>query len=281
MATWVIGDVHGCWQTLQALLERIEWQPGRDRLWLVGDLVNRGPSSLEVLRWAHEHRDRLVVVLGNHDLHLLARAAGVAARKKDDVLEEVLAADDREQLLGWLRRRPLMHSFGPYVMVHAGFAPEWNIEFSRQLALAASHGLCDGAGTHLLSLVYSRRKKPWRADLESDQLLASAIAVMTRVRMVGEDGRARFGFSGPPGAAPAGWSPWFRFSAVRRQGYTVIFGHWAMFGLYRAQDVVCLDSGCVYGGRLTAISLDSGRVEQEPLLDDVGAIEVPGSDPER
>lgn len=276
MTTWVIGDVHGCWQTLQALLERIEWRPERDRLWMVGDLVNRGPSSLEVLRWAHEHRDCLVAVLGNHDLHLLARAAGVAKKKKDDVLEEILAAEDRDRLLAWVRTWPFVHNFGPYVIVHAGFCPDWNIAFTRRLAAAVSDRLAAPDGERLLAVLYDRRKKGWHPGLEGDKALASAAAVFSRIRMVDTDGAARFSYNGPPGSAPAGWRPWFRESAVRRQGYTVVFGHWAMFGFYRARDVVCLDSGCVYGGRLTAIRLEDGRVVQERLADDVRALEPAG-----
>jgi bis(5'-nucleosyl)-tetraphosphatase (symmetrical) len=271
MATWVIGDIHGCWQTLQALLQRIEWLPGRDSLWLVGDLVNRGPDSLEVLRWAKEHDEHLVAVLGNHDLHLLARSVGAAKKKRDDVLEDVLGAPDREALLAWLRRRPLQHNFGPYVLVHAGLGPGWNIEFTRRLAAAVAERISDGDDSFLARL-YSNRKKPWNDDLSGDEMLAAAAAVFTRVRMVGPDGRARLSYSGPPGAAPADWSPWFREAAVRRQGYVVIFGHWALFGFYRSRDVVCLDSGCVYGGRLTALCLDDGSVVQEPLLDRVAGV---------
>ncbi len=269
MATWVIGDIHGCWQTLQSLLERMEWRPDRDRLWLVGDLVNRGPSSLEVVRWAWEHRDRVAAVLGNHDLHLLARASGAARKKKDDVLEDVLRAPDRGRLLDWMRGWPLVHSFGRYVVVHAGFCPEWNIELTRRLAAAVSARLAGSGGDQLLASLYRRRKKSWRPGLEGREALASAAAVFSRIRMVDRGGSARLSYNGPPGSAPAGWSPWFRDSAIRRQGYTVIFGHWAMFGFYRARDVICLDSGCVYGGRLTAIRLDDGEVVQERLVDEV------------
>jgi bis(5'-nucleosyl)-tetraphosphatase (symmetrical) len=269
MATWVIGDIHGCWQTLQALLERIEWRPGRDDLWLVGDLVNRGPASLEVLRWAYEHRGCVVSVLGNHDLHLLARAAGAAKKKKDDVLDEVLDAPDRDLLLEWVRSWPMVHNFGPFVVVHAGFCPQWNIEFTRRLAMEVSDRLAGAGGDALLAVLSDRRKKAWSPELEGDEALASAAAAFTRIRMVDADGAARLSYSGAPGSAPAGWSPWFRESAVRRQGYTVIFGHWAMFGFYRSHDVACLDSGCVYGGRLTAMRLDDGAVVQERLADPV------------
>jgi len=271
MATWVIGDIHGCWLTLQRLLEKIEWNAAKDELWLVGDLVNRGPSSLEVLRWAVDHDDHVTAVLGNHDLYLLARACGIAPGKESDTLDQILEAPDREDLLEWLRNRPLMHQFGRFVLVHAGLAPEWNIELA--------HGYVDAIGVDcrkdeshsLLNAIHTSRKRPWHVDLPRENQLASAAVAMTRIRMVGADGCAVLDYTGPPGLAPDGCRSWFVTSAVLRQGYNVIFGHWAMLGLYRTRGVICLDSGCVYGGRLTALCLDDGKVEQQDVLDDVEA----------
>lgn len=267
MATWVIGDVHGCWRTLQRLLESIEWDPDRDSLWFVGDLVNRGPSSLEVLRWAYEHRSNLTVVLGNHDLHLLARAAGAAKKRKEDTLEEILSASDRDQLINWLRSRPLVHRFGPYVMVHAGLAPDWGIELTAGLADAVASRIADSNGDAVIQTLYEHRKARWSVDLRGDDQLAAATAIFTRMRMVDEEGRAQLDYAGPPGVAPDGWQPWYTKSAVRSQGYRLLFGHWAQYGFYRARDAVCLDSGCVYGGRLTALCLNDGRVVQEKAVD--------------
>ena len=267
MATWAIGDIHGCWATLQKLLDRIEWDPSRDFLWCVGDLVNRGPSSLDVLRWAQSNSGRLSVVLGNHDLHLLARAAGAADERAGDTLDEVLAAPDRDQLLAWLRSRPMVHHFGPYVMVHAGLAPDWNIELTMSLAEALSARLEDPEGDAMIRMLHARRRRPWRFDLRGDERLAAAAAVFTRIRMIDAKGNPQLGYAGPPGAAPEGWSPWYTKSAVRSQGYRLLFGHWAQFGFYRAHDAVCLDSGCVYGGRLTAIRLNDGEVVQEHSAD--------------
>jgi len=269
MATWVIGDIHGCWRTLQALLERIAWDRRRDDLWLVGDLVNRGPSSLEVLRWASSKSERLTAVLGNHDLHLLARAAGVAGARKEDTLDEVLAAPDRDKLLGWLRSRPLVHHFGPWVLVHAGLSPEWNIEFTCGLAEAVAERISGPNRGSFIEMLYANRRTAWHPELEGAEQLAAASSVFTRMRMVGQDGRARLDFSGPPGGAPEGWRPWFTASAVLRQGYALLFGHWAQLGFFRAHDVACLDSGCVYGGSLSALRLEDGRLEQEPIADPV------------
>jgi len=271
MATWVIGDIHGCWETLQRLLGRIEWKPERDELWLVGDLVNRGPRSLEVLRWARENSERLVAVLGNHDLHLLARAAGVAGAKEEDTLDEILAAPDRDELLGWLRRRPLVHRLGPFVMVHGGLMPEWSVEVACGLADAVATWLAETGGELVFEKLYADRKQVWHSELEGDQRLAAAAAVFTRMRMVGPDGRAHLGFNGSPEDAPGAWRPWFATSAVLRQGYALVFGHWAQLGFHRAHDVACLDSGCVYGGNLTALRLTDGRVVHEPVSDSIVA----------
>lgn len=267
MTTWAIGDVHGCWLTLQRLLESIEWDREHDSLWFVGDLVNRGPSSLDVLRWAYEHRKGLTVVLGNHDLHLLARAVGVAKAREEDTIDEILEAPDREELLAWLRSRPFVHRFGPYVMVHAGLAPDWNIELTSGLADAAAAKIGGTEGDEMIRGLYANRNAAWTPDLRGDDQLAAAVAIFTRMRMVDSDRCARFDFAGPPGLAPDGWKPWYTKSAVRSQGYRLLFGHWAQFGYYRAHDAVCLDSGCVYGGRLTAVCLNDGRVVQEPAVD--------------
>ena len=271
MATWAIGDIHGCWLTLQRLLERIEWNAARDELWLVGDLVNRGPSSLEVLRWAVDHDDHVTAVLGNHDLYLLARACGVAPGKKSDTLDQILEAPDREDLLEWLRTRPLMYQFGRFVLVHAGLAPEWNIELAHGYVDAIRVDCRRDESHSMLAAIHTNRKKPWHVDLPREAQMAAAAVDMTRIRMVGPDGRAVLDYTGPPGLAPDGCRSWFVSSAVLRQGYDVIFGHWAMLGLYRTRGVICLDSGCVYGGRLTALRLDDGQVVQQDVLDEVEA----------
>ncbi len=275
MATWVIGDIHGCWESLQRLLERIEWKPELDELWLVGDLVNRGPSSLEVLRWAHEHSERLVAVLGNHDLHLLAREAGVAGAKKEDTLDEILAAPDRDELLGWLRARPLVHRFGPFVMVHGGLMPEWNIELTCGLADEVAARLSDPDDKGFMGMLFGNRNTAWRPELDGDERLAAAAAIFTRLRMIGSDGQARLAFNGSPDDAPKGWRPWFATSAVLHQGYALLFGHWAQLGFHRVRDFACLDSGCVYGGSLTALRLTDGRVVHEPVADPIVAPDEP------
>lgn len=263
MALWVIGDIHGCWRTLQRLLDRIGWDPDGDRLWLIGDLVNKGPDSLAVLRWA-ARQSRVDSILGNHDLHLLARAAGLASPRSDDCLEEVLASDDREELLDWLVGRPFLHRINDTVLVHAGLMPEWGIGEADRLAADSSARLRE-----LLPKLAAKPRPVWGSDACGDDRLAAAVGVFTRLRVTRLDGRPKLDFTGAPEAAPRGARPWFEDACVLRDGHVVIFGHWAMMGFRRHGRAVCLDSGCVYGGSLTAIRLDGEGVVQVPLDDTV------------
>jgi bis(5'-nucleosyl)-tetraphosphatase (symmetrical) len=262
MTTWVLGDVHGCFATLEALLERLPVDWDRDHLWLVGDLVNRGPRSLEVLRWARRTHQRLgerfVSVLGNHDLHLLARCAGVAKRKRLDTLDDVLAAPDRGHLVEWLARRPLAHRTQQGLLVHAGLLPSWTRQEVEELARSTESLLRDGE---------SRRRLLGEIRASSGTSTeAGAAAVLTRARTL--DGRNRLStFSGAPAEAPAGERPWFELPGFWREETPVLFGHWAALGLYRGNGVVGLDSGCVWGGALTALRLEDGWTTQEATRD--------------
>jgi len=268
LADWVIGDIHGCWETLQRLLERIRWDGTRDRLWLIGDLVNRGPRSLEVLRWA-AREPLLDAILGNHDLHLLARAAGLVDERAGDRLEEVLAADDRDGLLDWLRRRPFLHQIGQTVLVHAGLLPQWGGDEARSLASSASRRLED-----LLPRLVRRPRPRWSSEAAGDDRLAAAVTLFTRLRVVRADGRPKLGFTAAPESAPEGCQPWYETSLLVAEGARAIFGHWAMMGFRREHGAVCIDSGCVYGGRLTALCLDDDAAIHEPVVaDEVAAVE--------
>ncbi len=262
MATWVVGDVHGCWSTLERLLEKIGPLGVGDRLWLIGDLVNRGPGSLAVLRWAAAH-PRVDAVLGNHDLHLLGRGAGVSRARAGDRLEEVLTATDRDHLLGWLRERPLMAVAERWLIVHAGLLPEWTAERALTLADRAAAALSGPEGNALLAALASRRCRP-PSRLEP---LVAAAAVMTRIRIVDRDGVPVPGFTDAPASAPDGCRPWFEASPVPTPERPVIFGHWAMLGDYRAPGVRCVDSACVHGERLTAVRLDDELTVSEAVAD--------------
>ena len=269
MATWVVGDVQGCWASLQSLLGELQWNPCRDRLWMVGDLVNRGPHSLDVLRWAADNDDSLDVVLGNHDLHLLARAAGVSRVKRRDTLEQVLAADDADQLLTWLRGRPLaVHRHG-VLLVHAGVVPQWTVDDVLALSAEVSSVLTDSERSleMLRSLGGGFTRLPWSDQLEGMERVVTAAAVLTRIRVCTPDGVMHTRFTGPVKDAPEGTVPWFR-APQRRTGSTpIVFGHWSTLGWYDADNVVALDTGCVWGGPMTAWCLEDGRVVQVPACD--------------
>jgi bis(5'-nucleosyl)-tetraphosphatase (symmetrical) len=264
MATYAIGDVHGCFQTLQGLLRRIAFDPRQDRLWFVGDLVNRGPRSLEVLRWAAEHDGRIVVVLGNHDLHLLARAAGVAEAKKRDTLDAVLGAPDRDSLLEWLRNRPFVHREEDVLLVHAGLFPSWKPGEAERLAREVEERLRSDKAPKLLATIVQKTAECWTDGLTGMDRLRAALAGFARLRTLDSSGCMCPDFSGPPQEAPKGCRPWFVIPERKSAGVKVIFGHWAALGLQVKDGIAALDTGCVWGRQLTALRLDDGTIFQEP-----------------
>ena len=271
MSTYAIGDIQGCFDTLQALLLRIGYRRGRDRLWLAGDLVNRGPRSLEVLRWARAQGESVVSVLGNHDLHLLARAAGVAGTRKRDTLEAVLAAADREALVEWLRRRPLLHREGPWLLVHAGLLPSWTVAHAERAARAAEEVLRGAAWRALLERWGSGPAAPWTATEEALpplQRQALTLHLLTRLRMLHPGGEPDYAYAGPPAEGPPGLVPWF--SRWHDPHVTVLFGHWAALGRHSEPGIEALDSGCVWGGALTALRLEDRAVFAEPAREGAG-----------
>ena len=269
MATYVIGDVQGCFVTLQRLLDRVRFDAGDDRLWFAGDLVNRGPGSLEVLRWARDHDRCVTAVLGNHDIYLLARAADLVRRRRSDTLTEVLEAPDREALIGWLRERPLLHREGKTVMIHAGFLPEWTVDVAEGLAREASALLREPAGAFLWELFRHRAPPRWSDSLAALDRVAATVHGLTRLRMLTLDGRI-CDFSGPPSEAPSGCVPWYEHPARSSQDALIVFGHWAALGLHVSDNAVALDTGAVWGGKLTALRLDDRALFQEPTAEGDG-----------
>lgn len=263
MATYAIGDVHGCFDTLQNLLDHIRFDRREDRLWFVGDLVNRGPKSLDVLRWAVENDDRIVVVLGNHDIHLLARAAGLAKPKKRDTLDDILKAPDRDDLLAWLRTRPLIHREGDAVLVHAGLFPDWSIRQAEDLASEVEEILQGDDAEALLASIDKKIPEEWRDELTGLDRARVALAGFAKLRTLEPGGRMCPDFSGPPKEAPQGCIPWYSFPTRKSAGATVIFGHWAALGLRVKNGVAALDTGCAWGRELSALRLDDWRVFQE------------------
>jgi bis(5'-nucleosyl)-tetraphosphatase (symmetrical) len=262
MATYAIGDIQGCFRTLQKLLAQIRFDPAADRLWLVGDLVNRGPGSLEVLRWARSLGDGLRLVLGNHDLHLIGRALGLRRPKPRDTLDAVLAAPDRDALIGWLRRQPFVHREDPWLMVHAGLLPQWSVEDAVDLAHEAQVIL---AGPEPTPVFEALRGEPgrWKPGLGLRERLQIAVQAFTTLRTCSPDGRPCRGFSGPPEQAPRGCLPWFEAPGRRAAQATLVSGHWAALGLRLRPNLLALDTACVWGGSLSAVRLEDRRVFQQ------------------
>lgn len=252
MATYAIGDIQGCFGAFRALLHRVGFRPAEDHLWLTGDLVNRGPRSLDVLRWVIDHDDVVTCVLGNHDLHLLARALGVSPARNRDTLEEVLNAPDAPELIAWTRQRPLLVVDGERAMMHAGLMPSWSVAEAADRAREVEALIRSDDGLPLLHALHhegaDRDGAPGRA-LETAR-------VLTRLRALDAAGAPLDGFDGPPESLPPGACPWFLAAGRASADHTVIFGHWAALGLWIEERVLALDSGCVWGGLLTAVRLE-------------------------
>ena len=259
MAVWAIGDLQGCLVELETLLERIDFSPGRDRLWFVGDLVNRGPASLEALRFVTGLGDDAHVVLGNHDLHLLAIARGGARlRRGDQALQEILDAPDRERLLDWLQTRPLLHHDAAvgWTMVHAALPPQWDIALARRCAAEVESALRGEHSGHLLGTMYGNQPDRWRDDLDGDDRLRFIVNALTRLRVCDPSGRMLLEFKGPLEEMPDGVVPWFRAPGRGWAGARIVCGHWSALGYVDENGVLGLDTGCVWGGALTAQRLD-------------------------
>jgi bis(5'-nucleosyl)-tetraphosphatase (symmetrical) len=264
MARYAIGDIQGCCDELKALLARCQFSADRDQLWFVGDLVNRGPQSLETLRFVRALGANATVVLGNHDLHLLALAYGSKRKVKDgDTLDAVLAAPDRDQLLEWLSGRPLAVYDEPRgdLLVHAGLVPEWTPRVAAKLAREVEAVLRDDART-LFDAMYGNKPEKWNATLRGMDRLRFVINVFTRMRYVGLDGTVDLKQKGAPGEQSEGFVPWFDAPARESRDVRVVCGHWSTLGYLRRKDLVALDTGCVWGGALTAVNLDA---DAEPV----------------
>lgn len=264
MATYAIGDIQGCYQALMQLLERIKFNKATDRLWLVGDLVNRGPQSLEVLRFVHGLGERAVTVLGNHDLHLVMQAEGHGRANDEDTLAPVLAAPDRDELLAWLRDCPLVHREGNHVMVHAGLLPAWRVDQALALAGEARAALAGPDYRDFLAHMWGSQPDAWRDDLAGWDRLRVVVNATTRMRFCRADGSMDFRSKGPPEKAGAGVIPWFQVPGRASADHTVVCGHWSALGLRLEDNLMALDSGCLWGGALTAVRLEDRKVFQLP-----------------
>lgn len=259
MALWAIGDVQGCDRELGQLLKALDFSPERDRIWFVGDLVNRGPDSLAVLRRVKALGGAANVTLGNHDLHLLAVAHGRASLRGGDTLDDVLRAADRDVLLDWLLHRPLMHQEPEFklVLLHAGLPPEWDVATAAGCAREFEAALRRDPGG-VFEGMYGDRPDRWDGGLAGSDRLRFIVNCFTRLRYLDAEGRLALRAKGSPRkAGSAGLTPWFAVKDARWRGTRVVFGHWSTLGLFRNEDVTGLDSGCVWGGALSAVRLDA------------------------
>ncbi|SEL59458.1 symmetrical bis(5'-nucleosyl)-tetraphosphatase [Nitrosovibrio tenuis] len=264
MATFAIGDLQGCYSEFRQLLELICFDRTKDRLWLVGDIVNRGPDSLSTLRFVKELGKAAVMVLGNHDLHLLMVAEGCARMHRNDTLEDILAAPDRSELLDWLRHRKLLHVDGNYVMVHAGLLPSWSVEKASTLAEAVENALRSKHFSKLCLHMYGNQPDRWDERLEGYERLRVVINAMTRMRVCTPDGKMDFTHKGLVKDTPSGYMPWFEIPNRASREATIICGHWSALGLRIQPNLIALDTGCLWGGCLTAVRLKDRKVFQVP-----------------
>ena len=263
MAIYAIGDVQGCYEELRALIAQIHPGPA-DRLWFVGDLVNRGPKSLDVLRYLRDLGSRATVVLGNHDLHLLSVAEGFAEARSDDTLDDVLAAPDRNELMDWLRSRPLMVVKHEHVLVHAGLLAQWSVATAAGLAGEVSGALSSADYRTCLRTLYGNSPDRWRNDLAGADRQRLIINALTRMRLCRPDGSMDLVAKGAPLNAAPGYLPWFAMPGRLSADHTVVCGHWSALGLHLSDNVLALDTGCVWGGRLTAIRLSDRALFDVP-----------------
>ncbi|SFX24563.1 symmetrical bis(5'-nucleosyl)-tetraphosphatase [Marinospirillum alkaliphilum] len=263
MATYAIGDIQGCWEAFQQLLQDIAFDPWQDRLWLAGDLVNRGAGSLEVLRYAAGLGDRVQVVLGNHDIHLLAVARGLRKTRRSDTLDKLLKAPDAPALLDWLANQPLLHhdtALG-FVMTHAGIPPIWTLTQAKTLAAEVEQELRSDRQQQLLTHLFGNKPRCWSDKLQGQERFRCIINYFTRMRFCKPDGTLELDSKSEAGSAPKGYAPWFSYPSQVLPESRMIFGHWAaLSGHTGVGGIHALDTGCVWGQFLTAMRLEDQQV---------------------
>ncbi|MEO8155686.1 MAG: symmetrical bis(5'-nucleosyl)-tetraphosphatase [Rhizobacter sp.] len=258
---YLIGDLQGCCDALERLLQRIDFSPSRDHAYLLGDLVNRGPASLATLRLLQGLGSTATCLLGNHDLHLLAVAHGVRPAGRSDTLNELLQAPDRAELIDWLRQQHMaVHARG-WLMVHAGVAPQWDLATTLQLASEVEQRLRGPGLVDFLRVMYGNEPSRWDAGLQGDARLRFAVNVLTRIRFCAANGTLDMKTKEGADGAPAGFYPWFEAPGRMTAGVPIAFGHWSTLGLINRADLLALDTGCVWGGQLTAVGLNDERRE--------------------
>lgn len=261
MPTYAIGDIQGCYEPLLDLLDKLAFDEQADKLWLTGDLVNRGPCSVEVLRFVRDLGPAAVTVLGNHDLHLLALAHVAPPPKRNNTLTPVLRAPDREELLNWLRQQPLIHHDGRlgYTLLHAGLPPQWDLDAALRHAGEVEAVLRSAQASDFLHHMYGDYPARWGEARDRWGRLRFITNCLTRLRYCDAEGRVDFRCNGPPGTQLPGLVPWFRAPGRASAGLHIVFGHWSTLGPFQAPGLQALDTGCVWGGHLTALRLEDGQ----------------------
>ena len=262
MSTYAIGDVQGCYTELQTLLKKINFDPEKDQLWFTGDLINRGPRSLETLRFIKSLRNSAVTVLGNHDLHFIAVANGNQALKENDTFQDILQADDCNELMGWLCQQPLLHhneKIG-FTMSHAGIAPRWDLHQAQRLAKEVENILRGHSRSTLLQQMYGNEPTCWDEQLQTMERWRCIINYFTRMRFCDTNGCLDLSSKGSIKDAPQGLIPWFQVENRKMQNENIVFGHWAALGGYtNTKCTFAIDTGCAWGKQLTAMCLETTK----------------------
>jgi bis(5'-nucleosyl)-tetraphosphatase (symmetrical) len=271
---YLVGDVQGCCDALDRLLAEIGFSPSRDHLVLVGDLVNRGPGSLATLKRLRGLGDAATCLLGNHDLHLLAVAHGVRKPRKDDTLDDILQSKKRDEWLDWVCQRRMAHTLHGWLLVHAGVVPQWDAAGTLALAGEIEAVLRGPALPDMLQQMYGNEPASWSDALRGAERWRFVVNVLTRIRFCTPDGRLELKSKEGAGAAPPGCLPWFDVPGRRTEGTPMAFGHWSTLGRIDRPDLLALDTGCVWGGQLSAVRIDGGRREWVQVLCDQA--QVPG-----
>ena len=257
MSIYAIGDIQGCFDDLLRLLDEISFDQSTDQLWFAGDLVNRGPKSLETLRFVKSLGSAAVTVLGNHDMHLLAASCIERTSNKKDALNQVLESSDCCELIDWLRHQPLFHYNNNFCLVHAGLPPQWDFKKTKKMALIAEQALRRPDYQNFLKQMYGNKPNLWSSSLKGTAQLRFIVNCFTRMRYCDEEGRLDFANSGPVGSQPSNLLPWFDVPNRKNADMRIIFGHWSTLGYYEGTNCYAIDTGCLWGGQLTALKLDN------------------------
>jgi len=284
MALYMIGDVQGCMPSLQRLLDTLDFSASRDTVYLLGDLVNRGPDSLGVLRWAHQAGTSALCIQGNHDLNLLAVAHGLRKPHRKDTLDEILSAPDRDTLLNWLRLQPLARHAHGWLMVHAGVLPQWTVDTTLALNAEFESAMASPDFTAFLGVMYGNTPNVWNDNLFGADRLRVVVNALTRLRLCDANGRMEFETKDDATAAPPGFMPWFDVPDRQTAGHPIAFGHWSTLRNTHRDDVLPLDSGCVWGGHLSAARLQPiGPTDSTATVDVISVpcpqAQKPGAEP--